>query len=52
MEKCSQCITCGNVDLDKYGVHYMILHPLPEIKDNKCSSYVKEVLENEIREEK
>lgn len=52
MEKCSQCITCRNVDLDKWGVHCMILHPLPKIKDDKCSSYIKEVRENEIKEEK
>lgn len=49
MEKCSQCITCENVDLDKNGVHCMILHPLPEIINDKCSSYFKEVLENEIK---
>jgi len=51
MEKCSQCITCGNVDLDKYGVYCMILHPLPEIKNGRCSSYFKEVKESEIKED-
>lgn len=34
-----QCWSCDNADIDKNGVHCMILWPVPNKTDNSCKSY-------------